>query len=476
MDKFQTPQRMHPFCPFGLALIWILITTSSLLAQDLTTIKAPGGIYADKIQGYAKGDSLFMMYSYRYRDEEIFETLVITSGDSISELSIPLLHHKLLLGAFDTPYNIYFYILHTKAKKDLVVKAIIYDKRNRLSHIADWEADIPDHPIGIISQNDLTIAGVDEAGNAIGIVTIDRLTVKRDEKYIIDSDVSLKKSRHFGFVAENMPVATADAAALKKIFLTQKAVFITENRTDVDFGSTKILRIDRATGRKSRKTIFEKPGLHFGNFIHDEQFYHVVQDRGRGFEVRVYDTVNMVSSFKLDKQSDYIKAGAWLRNDIDLRVLKRTVLHVIDGKGQPYVIFHTGDSARQVMELGMHQEGKKQDMTAPIAGGVLGAFNPALGLIAQSAILAGSLATDPNLRSLDKYFYLQKDHPKNGFVFCEKPDLVKQQIDDYDSRDPKITIWDKVYIGNNNVTYGIYRLKGNQQELRITRFQKGRTP
>jgi hypothetical protein len=457
----------------GLALILLLTTSHMLPGQYLNTLKAPNR-YISNIQGYAHGDSLFLMYSYKFHDSLAYKNLLLLPDNSGRELQIPELYNKTLLGVIDAGDSIYFYYPHTKEKHDVVMKAIVYSKLSRKSATPNWEVDMPKRIIGITMENGLVIVGTDPSSNTLNLVTINRFSVKRLENYTIDPDFSLKKIQRFGFISEAAPAESAAAAAEKKIFLTRKALFITEDRHEIENGSTKILRIDRFTGKMNRKVVFENSKRSFGSFIHEELFYHVAKDKELGFEVTVYDTAKALTSFTVNRKSNYVQSDAWLRNEVDMRVLKRSVLHVIDGRGQPYMVVHTGDSGRHVIELGMHQVGTQRDAARdvgmPVITGVMGAVNPALGVALQYITLTNSLLMPRDYNSVDKYFFLQKDGP-NGFVFTEKSGLVKQEIDDYDSRAPA-RIGEKVYVGNGNVVYGLYRPEEYPQEIQIIRFKR----
>jgi hypothetical protein len=402
---------------------------------------------------------------------ESFKTLMLMPDKSIQEMQIPELHSKILLGTLDLPDSIYFYYPAVKEKRNIVIRAVVYDKRQRRASIPQWEVDVADRLIGSFMQNGVVVSSADESKNALNIVKINRLKIEREENYIVDADFPIKKINSFGFIPENTPVETSAAAALKKIYLTEKAIFLTEDRDEIETGSTKILRIERSTGRRNRRMVLENSKRSFGSFIHQEIFYHIAKDKDDSFEMTAYDSVKLLTTFKVDRVGEYARSEAWFRNGVDKRVLNRTVAQVINGRGQLYIIVHAVDAAHLVLELGMHQEGKKSaGMPFFVATGAISVVSPIMALFLRSGNIIGTAMND--YMSIDKYFYLQ-GNVNNGFTFTEKSGLVKQVNDDYDLLMP-VKVFDKIYIGDNNVSYGIYRPERYSEKLEINRFKKKR--
>lgn len=364
----------------------------------------------ENIQSFTSVDNIYLFYDGDNKSDLSHRAYQIAADGSSKELVLEYMEKTLLVGVRDEGASVWFYYL-TGKKRDLSLRALIYDKNTGNSKWLITEIDIPGQVLGISNDGFLSIVIYDKEFNQLRLMEIDWFKVVYDKPF----DLPINLSSDYKYVAyiEDDPWASIEQGAAKfKLYKTNKKLILSVDYTFYESSytspQTKLIIFDLESGSQSVKSLETKIKSTFRSFVcHDILYRSFASKKIFQLEMLNISTGELIHKEEIVRDTTLKETFVYTRNGKTFRTSKNDNLYKMMsdvGVWEPSIIaVSENDSCTNTIIWGSYYP----DENGPVIVVSLNPFVAALSMVAGNAIMQMKTPT-----TLSRYFYRNGNCPQ----------------------------------------------------------------
>lgn len=448
-----------------LLVIALMAFSSHLFAQTEIASIPLGNKFIENMQALDLGDTLFVAINKGAVSDYFF---LLPDGTQ-KNISAPQLHSKVILHAENYGDSILFYYAEG-SKRSVVLKTVSWNSASNSIRMLPWSHELNSRIWASYKKDGLHLLCGSKKSDTLDLVHINRLNVS-NLRVAVPIKLFEKANQSTALIPEGADVMPSQAAAKAKIYVSDTSLLISfferdrQNENQPFYATSTFVNINMQTGAIEKLSFKDHQNNYFGTFVHNKLIYKIVKHY-KAFTIDVYQwDKKLVKSFTINKQNDYIKQPAYLRDDRAKRIFNnRSVLDAIANGGDEFISVHQAIDGTLILKVGTDVEFMN---ASPIVTG----FGPVL-LAFTAVTSAAVMATSNSEQFADHYFYL-KGNINDGFTYTQQSGILQQKIDDEELLKEKQEVYYKYkwYLRTTGGVYAFYVPKKGKATLKVLKFK-----
>lgn len=445
-------------------LIALTAMSSTVFAQTEIANIPLDDKYLQGIQTIDLGDTLFVSI-----DEGVKSNNLLIMPDGTQRMfDAPLLHGKVILHAENFGDSILFYYGEGK-KKAVVLKTLSWNATTNTSRLLPWTYDLNSRVWASYKNDGVHLLCGDKNSDTLEIISIRRLTTS-STKVHLPVQLFERANQSTALFPDGEEVMPSQAAAKAKVYVKDSSLLISHFKQGLKtseqtiYATNTLIKIDLKTGKSETLAMKDPINNYFGMFVHNDLIYKIIKGF-KTFTIEIYRwDKKLVKSFTLNKQTEFSKQSAYLRDDRARRIFdNRTVFDAIANGGDEFISVHTGADGDLILKVGTNVEFIESSPMIRLFGPVVFALTAVTSVVVMTTSNTDQFA--------DHYFYL-KGNVNDGFTYTEQSGLVQQSVDEAELADERKEVYYKYkwYLRTSKGVYAYLVPKKGKPTLKIVKY------